>query len=52
MNKTDIREAKEMSKMNGKMCLLGWGIQRGAEVLGYLIEQEKVSNWLKRKHNA
>ncbi len=39
MNKTDIREAKEISKMNGKICFLGWGIQRGAEVLGYLIEQ-------------
>ncbi len=39
MNKTDIREAKEISKMHGKICLLGWGIQRDAEVLGYLIEQ-------------
>ncbi len=44
MNKTDIREAKEISKMNGKICLLGWGIQRGAEVLDYLIEQKKTSN--------
>ncbi len=44
MNKTDIREAKEMSKINGKICLLGWGIQRGAEVLDYLIEQKKTSN--------
>ncbi len=40
MNKTDIREAKEVSKMNGKISFPRWGIQRGAEVLGYLIEQK------------